>query len=90
MPCVAERFNTKLSFGGPNCHFTSLSSTNGISKKEIRHVGVHEFKARLALFYNEQPKDSTPVPGDLLLFNSDSHSGVYLGGDLVFHKKRPE
>lgn len=83
---IQARFNRKLDFGGPNCFFTALSATDGIDQNETRHVSCNEFKARLALLYTEIP-GNTPLPGDVLLFNSSDHGAVYLGGDRVFQKK---
>ncbi len=83
---VAKRFNRKLDFGGPNCYFTALSTTAGISMEEVRHVSLPEFTSRLAMFYTELP-GAEPQKGDVLFFNSSEHGAVYLGGDWVFHKK---
>ena len=86
---IASHFNTLANFSGPNCYNTALLATGGLPQEDRRYVSQEEFDLILSQQYEEITPDQAKF-GDVLVYDargSREHVAVYLGQNLIFHKK---
>lgn len=86
-PFAMTMFNRPGDFHGPNCYNTALIVSGAFNPTQVRYVSPEEFEAIL-----KQQFEITSVQrsGDVVVFDAKSsrgHAAVYLGNDLVYHKK---
>lgn len=84
---IQKFFNNPGSFHGPNCYNTALIASGAFLPLELRYVSPEEFSVLLSTNFN---RVSSPEYKDVVVFDaksSRSHAGLYLGDELIFHKK---
>lgn len=84
---IQKYFNNPGSFHGPNCYNAAFIASGFFHPSETRYVSPEEFTFLLSTNFM---KVSSPEVRDVIVFdakNSKGHAGIYLGDELVFHKK---
>jgi hypothetical protein len=81
------KFNRPGDFHGPNCYNTALIASGVYSPNQVRYVSPEEFEAVLKKAFTLTTNEKA---GDILVFDAKSsrgHAALYLGDNLIFHKK---
>lgn len=87
LPFIKSTFNRPGPFHGPNCYNTALVTSGYYPENAIRYVSPEEFEEVLKVGFKAVP---TPQFKDVIVFDAKSsrgHAGLYLGDNLIFHKK---
>lgn len=87
VPFITLKFNRPGDFHGPNCYNTALIGSGVMKSDQIRYVSPEEFEAILKTNYSLVNR---PQAGDVVVMDakaSRGHAALYLGDNLIFHKK---
>lgn len=87
VPLMAKKFNRPGDFHGPNCYNTALIASGVMKNDQIRYVSPEEFEAILKTHFSLVNQGQS---GDVVVMDaraSRGHAALYLGDNLIFHKK---